>query len=106
MDTANVLTGSGLVSLVLAIAYAIKMLVEWRKASPLRKYATMAVSDAHTANAVLTTTLDAIQDENNRLVKRVKYLEDANDAKDAKIEDLERRLNEIANELAGLKTIK
>lgn len=103
----NVVTGGGVVGLLLALSYVGKLLLDWYKTptpprSAQRKDAA-AVTDAQAANAVLTASLLALQGENGRLVHRVEVLEDEAALKDAKVAELERRLNSIAAELAQLR---
>lgn len=96
----QLLTGGGIASLLVALAYVGKMILDWRKAP---KKVSLAVVDAQTANAILTGTLKSVQEENARQSRRIAELEEARDLRDAKIEDLERRLNGITVELSALK---
>jgi len=88
-----------------ALSYVGKMALDWRRTpSGARRRDSAAVADAQTANAILKTTLDSLQVENGRMARRILSLEDEAAAKDRKIDELERRLNQIAQELAALKS--
>jgi predicted RNase H-like nuclease (RuvC/YqgF family) len=74
------------------------------------KIDTAIAQSADAAIVAMSKTIDALQDENQRLVNRVTDLEQALAARDRKIEDLEARLRRaerdlrlIADELAVLK---
>lgn len=105
MDTTSLLTGGGVAGLLGAAAYLGRLALDWRKekrAAP-RQDAAASITDAATANAVLVQSLDALRAENQRMARKIKHLEDEAEAKDAKIGELERRVQEILDELAALK---
>lgn len=71
---------------------------------------TVIAQSADAAVIALSKTVDALQDENARLVRRVNDLEAALNSRDVKIQSLEERLRgaehelrAVADELAGLK---
>lgn len=106
MPTTDALvTGGGLGALALAISYIGRLALDWvreRRTGP-RETTTAAVTDAATANAVLLSTVEALQGENTRLHKRVATLETENARKDEKLTELEGRLAQIAAELSELR---
>lgn len=104
----GVVAGSGVASLALALSYTGKMLLDWKKSrsikTPEAVASSAAVSDAATVNAILVASLDRLAGENLRLQARVQHLETVDAQKDQKIAELEARLNQIATELAALKS--
>lgn len=103
--TDELVTGGGLGGIALAVVYVGRLTLDWlreRRKGPVET-STAAVTDAATANAVLLSTVEALQKENGRLNRRVESLETENARKDAKLTELEGRLSSIAAELAELR---
>jgi len=93
MGLEGVLVGGTGVSLLGALAWALTFLV---KASQTRSDAgTATVTDAAAANAALVSSLNGLQQENERLRGRVTSLEDELEARDARIDALESRVREM-----------
>lgn len=106
MDLQPFLVGTGGGGLVLVLYACGRLVLEWlqeRRSGEITSK-TASVTDAATANTIILKSLEALQDENTRLQGKVKHLEDEAEKKDAKIADLETRLNAIAVELAALKS--
>ena len=101
MDLSALVTGGVSAGALGTLGFIAKVLLDAWKAPKGRRVA--AVADAVEANAALIKTLEFLQAENRRLVGRVVALEDEADAKDRKIDELEARLNAIADELSDLK---
>lgn len=93
MDPTSIVTGGGVASLLAALAYIGKMLLDWKRTPNDNRHS--AVNDAASANAILGETLKGLQAENVRLTARNERLEAEAEEKDAKIEALEARLNEM-----------
>lgn len=105
MDLGGVLTGGGTAGLIVAVAYAVKMFLDFRAKRPTAgTHATTAVTNAETANAILGKTLERLEAENGRMARKIRHLEEEAEVKDRKIDELEQRLNDIAAELSALKT--
>ncbi|MGH3094622.1 MAG: hypothetical protein ACRDMV_01315 [Streptosporangiales bacterium] len=100
--------GGGASTLVVAVVvYAVKLFLdsrrEKRQGVVAESYVTSArVDDRQTENAILRDTLKALQDENSRLTTRVQHLEETVHAKDAKIEELQRTVDEMKDQLASV----
>jgi chromosome segregation ATPase len=105
-DQGAVLTGGGVAGLIVAVAYGLRLVLDWRakRGDEHRAHTAGAIADAATANATLVQTVETLQRENSRMARKIKHLEDEAAEKDRKIEDLTSRVNEIAAELAALKT--
>lgn len=106
MDLTTLVTSGGMVSGAAAAGYFAKLTYDgWRAGrSDIRTDRTSAVTDAATANATLVKALETLQLENVRMAKKITHLEEEADLKDRKIDDLEKRLNDIASELSDLKS--
>lgn len=106
MDINQLLAGSGLTGLVAVLAYGVKLLIDWQRASSdtASTRVTTGMSSAETANAVILKSLEAMERENARLRQRVVDLEASEVAKDAKIDELQAQVQQIMNELSALKT--
>ena len=83
MDIASVLTGTGSAALVVAVAYAGRLGLDWwreRRTTPTAasRAASAAVGDAATANALLLASLHEEREEVQRLSGRVQELETQN----------------------------
>lgn len=106
MDLATIVTGGGSGALGIGGAYLAKLAFDsWRaQRTDVRTDRTSAVTDAATANAIIVKTVETLQQENGRLVARVRALEEEAEIKDRKIDDLGRRMEEIASELSDLKS--
>lgn len=106
MNVDTLLTGSGTAGLILGAAYVGRLLLDgWReKRTGDREDTTSTVQDAAATNALMLGSLTALQAENGRQAARIRHLEEEADLKDAKIRDLEQRVQAIADELAALKT--
>lgn len=103
--TDELVTGGGIGGIALAVVYVGRLALDWlreRRKAPVET-STAAVTDATAANAVLLSTVEALQTENGRLNRRVADLETENSRKDAKLTELEARLSNIAAELAELR---
>lgn len=104
MDPTALITGSGVASVVVAVAYVIKLLLENRKGLSRDQIRTnAAIADANTANAMLSNTLIAVQKDNATLRREVAALRRELTLKDVKISELQGRVEQIASELAALK---
>lgn len=99
-------TGAGSTGLIGGALYLIKLAFDARRdhRDDVRTDKSSAVTDAATANATLVQTVQALQLENVRQGKKIKHLEEEAELKDRKIDDLGKRLDEIATELSELKT--
>lgn len=106
MDLTTLVTGGGIGTLAAAAAYFAKLGLDgWRAGrTDQRLDRTTAVTDAATANATLVKTVETLQLENVRMAKKITHLEEEAELKDRKIDDLEKRLNDIASELSDLKS--
>ena len=100
-----VITGGGVAGLVLSLTYVGRLALDWWRDRHTVSSSTASahVGDAATANAVLVKTLEGLQAENGRLQARVQHLEAEDQRKADKITELERRLSDIATELAALR---
>lgn len=94
MDIAQVLTGGGSAGLVIAIAYALKLLLDWLKEDRAGRHteSMTTVTNAQTANAVILKSLEAMERENARMRSRVVSLETELADSDAKMDTLRARL--------------
>lgn len=101
----GLITGGGIAGLVVALVYVGRLTLDWlkdRRTAPINA-ASAHVGDAAAANAVLVASLQSLQAENGRLVKRVQHLETEAERYEAKVTELEGRLSDIAGELAALR---
>ncbi len=106
MDLPTMVTGGGSGAFVLVAGYIIKLTYDgWRaERTDQRTGRTSAVTDAATANATLVKAMETLQQENVRMATKIKHLEQEAEIKDHKIDDLGKRLDEIASELSDLKS--
>lgn len=116
MDVSSLITGSTAGTLIVAIAYAGRQLLDWwpKRGNGKRVEAAGAVADAAVANATLVQTVETLQRENGRMARKIKHLEDEAEEKDRKIDSLEAaleaakadftsRIDEMQAQLAALK---
>lgn len=101
IDAGQVITGGGTGLILLAIWHTAKLVIEWRGQSHAlsREDTSAPIGDAAAANAVLLNSMSSVHEENARLVSRVRSLEQENEAKDRKIDDLESRIRQITEDL-------
>lgn len=101
MDIHSLVAGGGITGVLGALAYSAKLALDWyrtHKDEPRIENAAQ-VSDAATANAVLSQTLHDLHAENQRLTDRVKALEDELAEKERKLDELEIKVRALSNEL-------
>ena len=102
MDLAAVLTSVGGTSgLAAAVAYTV---TQWRKSKLDEKVQTragdsMTVTDAATANAILVKSLQELRDENGRMARKMRHLEDEALEKDRLIADLRRDMEALKEQM-------
>lgn len=98
-------TGGGYLGLAALAIHLGRLLLDYlRHRHQQQRTPSRVMGDTAAANAVLVQTVEILQTENGRLVKRVKHLEEEDRRKDAKITDLEKRLAIIADELSELRS--
>lgn len=112
MDASQILTGAGGTATILAIAYGVRLFIDWMRTDRETKHTatTAVVSSAETANAVILKSLEALERENGRLRGEIAALVAEAAQKDTKIRELESMLHQaqkqiehIAAELTSMK---
>lgn len=103
MDVTSLLGGGTVAGLIVALSYAVKQFADWRakRADEPRAKSASAVADQAAANATLLKTLEGLQQENSRMARKIKHLEDEAEAKDRKIDSLEAALDEAKAEFSA-----
>lgn len=109
MDIGSALTGGGSAALVIAIAYAGRLALDWWRESKIPSPttpATAAVKDAATANALLLSSLREEREETQRLSAEVAELRTQNahlyQQMRQQRKDYEREVAELRNRLTAL----
>ncbi|MEU0493479.1 hypothetical protein ACOQFV_09120 [Nocardiopsis changdeensis] len=97
MGLDGVVIGGAGASLLGAVAWAISLL--FRAAQTRSDAGTATVTDAAAANAALVSSLNGLQQENERLRARVSSLEDELSQRDERIDALEARIREMESRL-------
>lgn len=104
MDAASLFGAIGGTGGLAALAYVIKLMFDARRESSrsVNEDRRAPLLDTAAANTVLRETLDAVQDDNERLGRRIVSLETALKSRDNEIDHLIERLRKAETELSNL----